>query len=445
MKKLISLLFTLLVIITLVGCNSNENTKPIIQEEIVEENIEEEPILGGWKDAEDGTITDELNDIFNDAIKELLGAEYEPIELVATQIVAGTNYKFLAKGTKTTNPKIEGTYYITVYKDINGNVELKDIETIEEKEIKKEIDPTEYDYWVVFYNPDGNELQRTIEKFGTTPKYVGDEPHYWDTDYWYKFVSWTDKHGNEIKQFKPIVGNTYIYAKYEIGGDLEKKDSSTPNNPDHTQVECLTSSGGANGSYIDTKVAGSGDIQFIFDIKMKKVVTNRPVGCIADYGYGTVGYIGFFSYNNGLNVYGGTSFGQYENDAPFGSKVTMDYSINTTYALLKLNGTTVKQQNMVPFAQSHIPNSNIYIFTFNGQQGLTDNQPMSIYNMKIYKSGTLVRDYIPVRTIKEIDMSKNATNSTENIPIDTLCFYDQLNGLYYLNLGTVDFTDIPIS
>ena len=340
--------------------------------------------------------------------------------------------------------------------------ETQQEEVIVEEEIKEEVKKETnneidsevlktYKYWVVFFDHDGNELQREAIKWGTTPTYWSDIPYYEDGTHWYKFTGWKDRWGRDVKEFKPITGNTRFYAQYEIGGEVSHYHSEpTPEpepipDPEYIQVECLTSSGGANGSYIDTKVAGSTNIQFIFDIKMNKVVTNRPVGNFADYGYGTVGYIGFLSYANGLNVYGGTSWGQYESDNPFGSKVTLDYSINTTYALLKLNGTTVKQQNMNGFAQSHTPSTNIYVFTFNGQQGLTDNQPMSIYNMKIYQSGSLVRDYIAVKTIKEIDMSKNATDPSTNIPIDTLCFYDQLNDLYYLNSGTVPFTDTPIS
>ena len=57
-----------------------------------------------------------------------------PVTLEATQVVAGTNYKFLANGTKTTNPITSGSYYITIYKDLQGNVKLLDIETIEEKQ-----------------------------------------------------------------------------------------------------------------------------------------------------------------------------------------------------------------------------------------------------------------------------------------------------------------------
>ena len=114
MKKLLTLLLTLFMVFTLVGCNSKEDT-PVVQEPEKQEEVVEpaqEEIVGGYVDVEDGTLTDELKDIFNKALEGLTGATYEPIELVATQVVAGTNYKFLANGTKTTNPITKGTYYI---------------------------------------------------------------------------------------------------------------------------------------------------------------------------------------------------------------------------------------------------------------------------------------------------------------------------------------------
>ena len=242
MKKLLTILLTLLMIFTLVGCNSSSiEEQPISKEDQPTTEVEtpkEEDIVGGYTDVEDKTVTDELKQLFDSALEGLLGATYEPLELVATQVVAGTNYKFKASGTKTTNPVTKGTYYITIYKDLQGNVSLLDIEVIEEtqEEAKEETikldskDLSNVSFWVVFYNPDGSELYRTTLKYGQTPTYKGSTPSYWDSDYFYKFVCWTDKKGNEIKQFKPITGNTYIYAKYEIGGDLRKKDvvESTP-------------------------------------------------------------------------------------------------------------------------------------------------------------------------------------------------------------------------
>ena len=114
MKRYISFILTILMVFVLVGCNSKEE------------------VVGGFSEVQDKTITAELQEIFDTALQGLLGASYEAKELVATQVVAGTNYKFLAEGTKTTNPITHGTYYITIYQDLKGNVELLDIEVIEE-------------------------------------------------------------------------------------------------------------------------------------------------------------------------------------------------------------------------------------------------------------------------------------------------------------------------
>ena len=137
--------------------------------------------------------------MFEKAFEDLDGASYTPVMLEATQVVAGTNYKFKAEGTKTTNPIIQGTYYVYINKDLQGNISLLDIEVIEESEVKEtkpdtEIkDITKMKFWVVFYDQDGNELQREALKYGTTPTYWSDTPYYEDGEYWYRFVGWTNK------------------------------------------------------------------------------------------------------------------------------------------------------------------------------------------------------------------------------------------------------------
>ena len=82
-------------------------------------------------------------------MQDLLGASYEAQELVATQVVAGTNYKFLANGTRTTFPITKGTYYIYINEDLQGNISLLDIEVIEEKqeEIKQETKADQGTMW----------------------------------------------------------------------------------------------------------------------------------------------------------------------------------------------------------------------------------------------------------------------------------------------------------
>lgn len=224
MKKLLTLLLTLLMVFTLVGCNSKEDT-PVVQETVQQEEVvepkEDETILGGFIEAEDKTLTDELKEIFNKAIEGYVGMSLSPERLEGTQVVAGTNYKFLASGTKTTNPPIKGSYFVTVYEDLEGNCSIIDVETVTESAGDVDGDPSQYKYWVVFKNPDGNELQRTIEKYGATPVYTGDTPVYWDSENWYRFTNWD-------KELKPITGNTYITAEYEFGGELQQEEEPAP-------------------------------------------------------------------------------------------------------------------------------------------------------------------------------------------------------------------------
>lgn len=119
MKKLLVVLFTVLMAFTLVGCNSKKD-EPVV--------------VGGYQEVEDKNLTPELIEMFEKAFEGLDGANYAPVYLDSTQVVAGTNYKFFCDGTKTTNPIIMGTYYVYINKDLEGNVSLLNIETIEEHE-----------------------------------------------------------------------------------------------------------------------------------------------------------------------------------------------------------------------------------------------------------------------------------------------------------------------
>lgn len=120
MKKLLKVSLVAFMVFALVGCKSKED-----------------PVVGGYTEVKDKNLTPELIEMFEKALDGLMGANYTPVMLEATQVVAGTNYKFKADGTKTTNPIIMGTYYVYIYKDLQGNVSLLDIEVIEEHEVQK--------------------------------------------------------------------------------------------------------------------------------------------------------------------------------------------------------------------------------------------------------------------------------------------------------------------
>lgn len=432
-KRALNVLISLLIILTLVGCNSSQKGEPIIEEPEITE-LQEDDILGGYIDVVDGTLTDELKDIFNKALSGLLGASYEPIKLVATQVVAGTNYKFLANGTKTTNPITKGTYYITIYKDLQGNVSLLDIETIEEKqeEIIQEEDLTKHDYWVVFYDQYGNELQRTIEHYASVPSYKRDLPEGFD--------NWAYKNsGKDVIKFVPIITNTYFVAKCH-----EVNHNNSTSDPEYVQIDSLTS---VPGAYINSKVTASNNMEFVFDAKMAKIEWCRCFGYWNSTNSGLAFQSASGAYGGDLMFYAsdGTNTYQYaQSGVDITQKTTYDVKFGgtaTDASYIKVNGNTVK--TFTAGTVSTDKEITIFTLTDSGMASGADKKPNTIYYMKIYKEGSLVRDYIPVRTLKEIDKSKNAADPNSSIPADTLCFYDKVDKLYYPSSGPNTFSDNP--
>lgn len=125
MKKILVVLLAIFMVTSLVACsdkNNEEETKP---EEEVEEVIEDDgEIVGGYTESEDKAITDELKEIFDKAMEGYVGNNFEPIELIGTQVVAGINYKFLCKASD------ESQKIVTIYKDLEGNCEITDVEDV---------------------------------------------------------------------------------------------------------------------------------------------------------------------------------------------------------------------------------------------------------------------------------------------------------------------------
>ena len=50
------------------------------------------PVSGGWSITDDTSITPEAQEVFDQAMESFTGVGYEPVDLLATQVVAGTNY-----------------------------------------------------------------------------------------------------------------------------------------------------------------------------------------------------------------------------------------------------------------------------------------------------------------------------------------------------------------
>ena len=117
MKKMIALLLTLRMSLSLLI--------PVFAEET-------EPAAGGWAvNADDPTlIPEEALEAFNKATEELVGCDYEPIALLGSQVVAGTNYCLLCKCTVVTPDAPVNYVLMYIYSGVDGTNEVLDIQDI---------------------------------------------------------------------------------------------------------------------------------------------------------------------------------------------------------------------------------------------------------------------------------------------------------------------------
>ncbi len=85
------------------------------------------PTAGGWKQADSPEISDKLGGLLDSAFEGLLGADYSPVALLSTQVVAGMNYCVLCEQ-KVVYPGAEPEYvFVYLYEDLDGNSQITDI------------------------------------------------------------------------------------------------------------------------------------------------------------------------------------------------------------------------------------------------------------------------------------------------------------------------------
>ena len=81
-------------------------------------------LVGGWEEPETPELTDEAKAALTKASGTLTGAEYDPVALLAEQVVAGTNYMILCKATPTVQNAESYYIIVTVYADLQGGAEI---------------------------------------------------------------------------------------------------------------------------------------------------------------------------------------------------------------------------------------------------------------------------------------------------------------------------------
>ena len=91
-------------------------------------------LAGGWSvpdDAAGSPIPEEAKAAFDKAAESLTGSRVEPLALLGTQVVAGTNYAFICKGNGSdlaSDPRIQ---IIVVYEDLDGKATITSTRTLD--------------------------------------------------------------------------------------------------------------------------------------------------------------------------------------------------------------------------------------------------------------------------------------------------------------------------
>ena len=118
MKK--TAIFTGIMILSFVLCGCNGGAKP------AEGAPDSEALLGGWEitshDAEE--LPEDAQKAFDKAKEKLTDGEYTPISLLATQIVAGTNYCILCQVDPGDAASQQKWTLVYIYADLQGNAEI---------------------------------------------------------------------------------------------------------------------------------------------------------------------------------------------------------------------------------------------------------------------------------------------------------------------------------
>ena len=93
----------------------------------LKEKGKETELVGEWTQLEFPTMTTEAQAAFDKAMEGLVGVNYVPVELLGTQVVAGTNYRILCNATGVYPGAEPYQAIVTIYQDLDGNAKILEI------------------------------------------------------------------------------------------------------------------------------------------------------------------------------------------------------------------------------------------------------------------------------------------------------------------------------
>ena len=159
MKRLFTAMISLALLSGICGCakeaekdepalsTQEEQTEETDKTEETESNQEAEqsnPLLGGWQinSSYSEMISSDALDLFKEAYEGFTGASYDPIAMIAKQLVNGTNYAYVCYETKVTGADNGNFAIVTLYAPLEGSPEIKNIKPLDITDIpvKEETD-----------------------------------------------------------------------------------------------------------------------------------------------------------------------------------------------------------------------------------------------------------------------------------------------------------------
>ena len=113
-------IYTGIVLLSFVLCGCSGSAKP------AQDASASESLLGGWEitshDAEE--LPEDAQKAFDKAKDKLTDGEYTPVSLLATQLVAGTNYCILCQVDPADAASEQKWTLVYIYADLQGNAEI---------------------------------------------------------------------------------------------------------------------------------------------------------------------------------------------------------------------------------------------------------------------------------------------------------------------------------
>lgn len=139
MKKFLLVMMAGLMLVSFSACGTSgtiedgnvpEDVPESVQQVIADFDKNLTGEAGAWEGLEDSSVSNEAREILNAATKGITDEVYEPIALLGTQVVAGTNYCFLCEVIDVDDGEKEYEL-VYVYVDLEGNATITDTESAE--------------------------------------------------------------------------------------------------------------------------------------------------------------------------------------------------------------------------------------------------------------------------------------------------------------------------